>query len=172
VVGFNLPSQFFDLGYVNHVNLLQRAEILIPRAVGYSSGVINHFFKNRISVKQDGKGMVITNISGHSISGEIRIFWDDSKGYRNGVQIVGNGQINLGAGKSQKIDFYGDISYLQASVKDKFYAILSNGSGATAAVQFTYAYKSPPKCNSNNVAGSNEPETRTIEMGKLSGTTH
>jgi len=57
---------------------LSRASLLMPRAVGYSAGLIQHFFRGRIDVtwKSTGSGqydMTITNRSGEAIGADARV---------------------------------------------------------------------------------------------------
>lgn len=163
---------------VNHVNLYQRAEILMPMAVGYSAGVINHFFKKRIRATQDGDGVLITNISNVPISGRISIHYDGAEGKRFGSQL-GPNKINLGVGQSQKIKFYSkeNISHIAAANTNTLYAVLYSDLGlardetiAEAVDQFSYV-PHIPNCNAKQVAGNDTPDTRVIDLGKSSGQT-
>lgn len=146
----------------------------MPMAVGYSAGVINHFFRHRLKVSQDGEGILITNISNVPIAGDISIHFDDVKNVRWEATLK-SPRINLGVGQSQRLTFDGDKSYL-ANAKDEFlYAVVTSSlftSGppiAHAVTRFNYKLEKLPKCDSQQVAGNNVPETRVIEMGKKSG---
>ena len=59
-------------------SFLSRAAMLIPRAVGYSTGIINHFFRGKVNVawKSVGNGvyeMTITNVSSEPIGPDARV---------------------------------------------------------------------------------------------------
>ena len=55
------------------------AKLLIPRAVGYSAGLLNYFFRGDINLKYESgtnPGYVITNNSDENMSGTFQIFYD------------------------------------------------------------------------------------------------
>jgi hypothetical protein len=72
------------------------AEITIPRTINYASGLINYFFRGRLSVEPnclDGNDvqLIITNESSNSgvqqtlKGGTFELYWDDEDGERNEV---------------------------------------------------------------------------------------
>lgn len=58
---------------------LSRASMLIPRAVGYSAGILNHFFRGKISVGWKPVGasgmydMTLTNLSNEAIGADAKV---------------------------------------------------------------------------------------------------
>ena len=56
------------------------AEILIPRAVGYSAGLLNYFFRGDMFMKSDfdlGYGYVIVNNTDEDVSGTFELWYDN-----------------------------------------------------------------------------------------------
>lgn len=62
------------------------AQKLIPRAVGYSAGLLKYFFRGDISLIPDEEssdlGFVVENNSDEEISGNFRLYYDAADGYR------------------------------------------------------------------------------------------
>lgn len=62
------------------------ASLLIPRAVGYSAGLLNYFFRGSLDVVADSSGSYrIVNLSDEDMSGTLssfRLFYDDADGNR------------------------------------------------------------------------------------------
>jgi hypothetical protein len=63
---------------------LDRYRFLFPRAVAFSAGLINHFFRARINVRRNGTspGWVIDNLSDRAIQGAFYLYVEDSAGTR------------------------------------------------------------------------------------------
>src|SRR3989338_8498507 len=56
------------------------ASLLLPRAVGYSAGLINYFFRGKIDLVEDVSAYRIMNLSDEEMSGNInsfKLFYDD-----------------------------------------------------------------------------------------------
>ena len=74
--------------------------ILLPRAVAFSAGLINHFFRGRINLRRDGtsSNWFIDNVGAQAMNGTFSIYAEDAAGNRNptpGAQFgraVGPGQ--------------------------------------------------------------------------------
>jgi hypothetical protein len=69
---------------LNEFNFDAAHEYLIPRAVAYSAGLINHFFRGRIELARvtGGSGWLITNIGNLPMSGTFSIHHENSAGQR------------------------------------------------------------------------------------------
>jgi hypothetical protein len=68
------------------------ASLLIPRAVGYSAGLLNYFFRGQFDVRQsdtkpDGKiEITITNLSDDTlVAGEFELYYDNNNGERQKI---------------------------------------------------------------------------------------
>ncbi len=68
------------------------AKQLIPRAVGYSTALLDYFFRGRIDIvpNPDGEGYVIENLGSEAMDGEFSLYYDDIEGNRH---QVGNGPV-------------------------------------------------------------------------------
>jgi len=73
---------------------------LIPRAVGYSSGLLNYFFRGKIDVianPQNSSGYVIENKTEEAMNGEFSIYYDNMNDER---QRIWNDNFTIGAKSS------------------------------------------------------------------------
>jgi len=54
------------------------AELLVPRAIGYSAGLLDYFFRGRIDVQKDenGSGYIISNESDEEMDGVFELYYD------------------------------------------------------------------------------------------------
>ena len=72
----------------NKFNADAAAEILVPRAVGYSAGMINYFFRGEMDLKEDlanlGK-FAVKNGSNERMGGTLSLHYDLEDGQRNRV---------------------------------------------------------------------------------------
>ena len=79
---------------------------LIPRAVGYSAGLLNYFFRGDINLKYESEtnpGYVITNNSDENMNGTFQIFYDKKDDNRTELW---RGTLSINAhGTSGRIDF-------------------------------------------------------------------
>jgi hypothetical protein len=79
---------------------------ILPRAVGYSAGLLNYFFRGDINLKYESganPGYVIANNSNENMSGTFRIFYDNL--YDERIELW-KGTLALNAlSKSARIDF-------------------------------------------------------------------
>ncbi|MDH3976760.1 MAG: hypothetical protein OEV42_21055 [Deltaproteobacteria bacterium] len=70
----------------------ESADFLLPRAVGYSAGLLNYFFRGEMGVQIDSNGLTVTNNSKEVMTyitnsrgnefGEINIYYDNNSGFR------------------------------------------------------------------------------------------
>lgn len=81
---------------LNRFNFDAAHEFLIPRAVAYSAGLINYFFRGRIEaeITADGDGIEITNVSkGDSdfkAGGAFEVYYETDTGERKPLQSLTN----------------------------------------------------------------------------------
>ncbi|MBI4824867.1 MAG: hypothetical protein HY807_00390 [Nitrospirae bacterium] len=62
------------------------AKLLLPRAVGYSAGLLNYFFRGDITLEFDsdaGYGYVIVNNTNEEMKGMFEIYYDDASNQRH-----------------------------------------------------------------------------------------
>ena len=74
---------------LNRFNYDEMSNILIPRAVGYSAGLLNHFFRGEIDMKKDESDdskYVIENHSNEAMKGTFSLYYDDKAGERKFIQ--------------------------------------------------------------------------------------
>ncbi|MDO8283343.1 MAG: hypothetical protein Q7U10_12110 [Thermodesulfovibrionia bacterium] len=83
------------------------AEMLIPRAAGYSAGLLNYFFRGDIDLISEGGGYVITNNSAEEMEGMFELYQEDSNGVRTRIW---NGQLVLGPSGSGS-NHSGNVSF-------------------------------------------------------------
>jgi len=69
---------------LNEFNFKARYDYLIPRAVAYSAGLINHFFRGKIDMVPNpaGEGWVIKNLTDEDMAGLFSIYYDEVDGSR------------------------------------------------------------------------------------------
>ncbi len=72
---------------LNEFNFKAAHNYLIPRAVAYSAGLINHFFRGKIDMVQNptGDGWLIQNLSSEEMEGTFRLYCDDVFGNRTQI---------------------------------------------------------------------------------------
>jgi len=63
---------------LNEFNFKAAHNYLIPRAVAYSAGLINHFFRSKIDMipNPDGEGWLIKNLSNEDMQGTFTLFYN------------------------------------------------------------------------------------------------
>lgn len=73
-------SMIFSL---NSFNFAEAHKLLIPRAVGYSAGLINHFFRGKIDMFSSIPGSyVIENLGAEPMTGDFALYYDALDGNR------------------------------------------------------------------------------------------
>lgn len=76
---------------LNRFNFTEAHKLLIPRAVGYSAGLINYFFRGKLDVTQDPNlpgFFAIQNMGAENMSGTFSLYYDDVSGARNPVSTA------------------------------------------------------------------------------------
>lgn len=76
---------------INDADVLQDYhDILIPKAIEYSAGILDYFFRGKLEVAMDC-GITIKNESGESLKGgEFRLYWEDASGIRTRIENSGS----------------------------------------------------------------------------------
>jgi hypothetical protein len=83
LMSIGLPP-FFSLASFNYAS---QATILIPKAVDYSAGLLNYFFRGSLSAQTaSGGGIAVTNTSAENMTGTFSLYYDDANGTRYPVQ--------------------------------------------------------------------------------------
>jgi hypothetical protein len=73
---------------LNRFNFYAAHDLLIPRAVGYSAGLINYFFRGRLDVEPTGPGTFsVKNLSPEPMLGMFELYYDDAQNNRKQVAI-------------------------------------------------------------------------------------
>jgi hypothetical protein len=74
---------------LNTLNYDSISDVLLPRAVGYSAGLLDYFFRGtldfdvKVGTGQDGQmGLVITNTSAEAMDGVFALYAEDAEGNR------------------------------------------------------------------------------------------
>ena len=147
--GEKAPKAIFS---INHVNLRQRAEILLPMAVGYSTGLINQFFRHRLQVTSTSEGVFrVRNATNEYFNGQIHFYYDDNNGQRIAIPSAAR-SVSLSSGDSITFDAksLGDLP----NRSSKFYAVAvqktnltSKPFAAVAATMFDYPNYQPSVCD-------------------------
>lgn len=85
VFGRFQPRRQYSL---NRFNYDDQAKLLIPRAVAYSAGLLDYFFRGRIDCVADVRvtgGCMLRNLSPEPLDGMFELFYDAVDGTRRGV---------------------------------------------------------------------------------------
>src|SRR2546427_7984081 len=61
--------------------------VLLPRAIAFSTGLINHFFRGRMNLRRNpsGSGWFIDNVGQEDLSGSFAVYYDDASGNRQAI---------------------------------------------------------------------------------------
>lgn len=89
---------------LNQFNFALAHGFLIPRAVAYSTGLINYFFRGKLDAEPQGPGtLLVKNLSTEAMQGDFALYYDDAQGSRHPVTItacqVGSVDVPLDQGK-------------------------------------------------------------------------
>ena len=95
---------------LNSLNFQKDWAYLLPRAIGYSAGLINYFFRGRLDVKPDPNnpgGYLVINKSSYPMSnGALALYYDDTDGNRHPVPGAGWSNVNIAEAGSDSGDEY------------------------------------------------------------------
>lgn len=89
-LGLALPGGGYSTYHLIKANYDDMASLLIPRAVAYSAGLINYFFRGKIEFVPDTvnpEKYVIKNLSNEDMRGTFTLYFDDVNDVRQ--QVVG-----------------------------------------------------------------------------------
>ena len=104
-------------------------ENLIPRAVGYSAGLLNYFFRGDIRleyVTSPQPGYVIVNKTGEKLDGDFRIYYDNRNNERH---LLWNGIGNLEAVMNDKTNPFDFILPDDAKEPGKYILVFKGNMG-------------------------------------------
>lgn len=151
--------------------------ILLPRAVAFSAGLIDHFFRGRVDLARNtgGSGWLIKNVSdaGQAMSGTFTIYAETAAGVRQpipGAVFVRN----LAAGESSAVTLAEPASTTSRLVivfAGQIGAEVPADSGFQSIAGKVVTYSPPPiPCGQPISAdGSSEGFNQVMEMGSQSG---
>ncbi|WP_020411135.1 hypothetical protein [Microbulbifer variabilis] len=159
--GINIARSIFS---VNYFNLERQIEALLPRAVGYTAGLVNHFFKYRLGVQElsQGEGKPskwrVTNLSDKTLTANLTTYYDTTDGKRKIVSGANYGERTIKAGQSVDL-----IGFLEPQDTSGNYIMVASSSRHGEKIglggkQFSYAEPvSTVACGSTiNASGSSE----------------
>lgn len=75
---------------LNRFNFYAAHDLLIPRAVGYSAGLINYFFRGKLDFKKDEQDQTkfrIVNLGPEAMNGRFALYYDAKDGNRYPVTV-------------------------------------------------------------------------------------
>lgn len=83
------------------------ASYLIPRAVGYSAGLLDYFFRGKLEAEYVAGGLKITNQSEDTMhDGHFELYYDNAHGERKNISILSGAEVtSLVPGNHQTITF-------------------------------------------------------------------
>ena len=97
-----LKANNYNSGFtLNRFNFELAHTYLIPRAVGYSAGLINYFFRGKLEFVQDELApwrYIIKNLSDEPMTGRFALYYDDKEGKRHPTKNVWD--LAIGANES------------------------------------------------------------------------
>jgi hypothetical protein len=112
----NLPTEYKYLGLkLDSTVYSDYAALLIPRAVGYSAGLLNYFFRGKLDAKFEGtNGIYITNSSSEPMNGLFALYYDATDGLRKPVTTQAPWMLALNAGDTSTLQTFttpADVKY-------------------------------------------------------------
>jgi hypothetical protein len=138
------------------------ASKLIPRAVGYSVGLLNYFFRGNIEMIPDetGSGYVIVNNTGEKMEGDFTIYYDSVKDERFPVWA---GRGTLEATKGDKTNTFNFIHPNDAKEFGKYIVVfkgkMGNEDGAVVGgVTGRFIEITPPDQFVYSMVDANQPD--------------
>ena len=88
---FGEGSLYYRTFYRDNICHSYYAEKLLPRAVGYSAGLLNYFFRGKIDLVEDGLRYRIANLSDENMEGNLnsfKLFYDDVSDNRYEIPLT------------------------------------------------------------------------------------
>lgn len=104
------PEDYVILRPMDRYVFAGYAKKLLPKAIGYSSSLLEYFFRGKIDMIPDpdgGDGYVIRNMGNEDMVGTLSLYYDDEDGVRRLVSwAYWNGEAQIPAGgTSEVVDF-------------------------------------------------------------------
>lgn len=125
---------------LNRFNFDTQHHFLIPRAVGYSAGLINYFFRTEFDVEQVGlsNNYLIRNTTSEPMQGELTVYFDQShySGTQRNPVPGGTWTVSIPAGGSQQLLFssqgipFGPTSTVPHVLQKEFMAVFQGTHGS------------------------------------------
>jgi|GEM_PF-4922153 len=174
-VNRNAGFTFENVFTVNKFNLEKQYELLLPRAVGYSTGLINYFFQYRLDIQPVNQGpgqntkWQVTNASSRPMTAELQMYYDTTQNVRTKVQGGYYGIRTIPAGGGITLD--GFIRPTDTSNKYVLVASTSqNGKSiGVAAKAFTANLIAPASCGPVSTNGRGEGYNQVLSLGPTAG---
>lgn len=171
------PSQIYTSERVISINRViykGMHDVLLPRAVAFSAGVLDHFFRGRLDVQRaSGQRNIweVTNVSSETMGGTFSIYFENSAGQRN---FYGASPATLLPGQSVNVTTPEPPASSTNRVVATFEGSLGleqNFSGGIAAAKVEAFSPPPVPCGNPLTAdGSSEGLVATYELGTVAGT--
>lgn len=120
-----------DITVVNRFVYEQQYPLLLPRAVAFSAGLINHFFRGRLTVERNSDDLSkwdITNVGGQRMTGQFTAYHENASGHRQPV-AAGPWSRSLNAGATFQVSFPEPLT-----VAEKIVVTFAGNVGAEAGV--------------------------------------
>jgi len=154
------------------------AALLIPRAVGYSAGLLNYFFRGNIGIERDQNApdeLVVMNLSPENMNGMFGLYYDDAGGNR--LSVKGWGLLDIPAYSPEYVPLsYCSLNKLKPEPKEKgkyilvFQGIMGNETGAVAGNANINLLSSSCE-NSLTIKGSDTISQDSSEQFEVTGCT-
>jgi hypothetical protein len=170
--GFQLTNVFS----VNKFNIEEQYKILLPRAVGYSTGLINHFFQYRLNIVQIPQGAnqnpkwEVTNISSKAITADLQMYYDNTANIR--VKLPGGnyGTRTIPAGGKITLPSFNPPADTSTNYILVASTVQNNKSIGLAAKTFTANLTTPVPCGQPvSASGGIEGYNQTHSLGTQAG---
>ena len=92
---------------INRFTIEAAHQFLIPRAVAYGAGLIDHFFRRTVKLEEgnQGLGWVIRNLTPVTLSGVFEIYYDTKDSYDRAAVPDAVWNLSIGPDGAQTVDF-------------------------------------------------------------------
>ena len=161
-----------------------KADILLPKAISYSAGLLNYFFRGKINMDKDPNNSsqyVIKNETGENMSGTFSLYYDDAYDNRHLItswnfSINANSQsssISFTAPTDPKekgkyiLAFQGTLGSEQGAVVGQVLKLCSSDGAVSISISGPDA---PSNGSQYTVTGGVEPYTWSITKGSITQT--
>lgn len=148
--------------------------ILIPRAVAFSSALVNHFFRGRLNFRRNsgGSGWVIENLSraGDDMNGAFVVYAESPTGVR--TPVPGAAWTYIVPGGGTQVVTFAEPSPAPAKLVLAFQGRIGSTDSTPAVAGKVIEYTTAPiACGTSfSAAGSSEGLGRSVDLGSAAGT--